>query len=346
LELYSGTGGSFIQKKKRILDSKKRKSRLFLKKRIPSQCEFLASQFPNQIWNVKNNDSICKVRGLFFEQRSRPLKARALFQEFATSAHIFGSGNDLLHHVRALGEMSPIHGYFIKSYQFQTSKVTSSFWKLQLSIIAQLRLIRSLSVVVAIVISNHDRQSIAALIEGLTAAHWKIKSMDISYPDIGNSIADSCSIITTIHTSCASMVVPIKLKTPPCMLAQPIGTFLWEPFDRPEHSLCLGWVDAKFNKDDGCKMMVTVPCPADASISRGIKILYHLHCKNQDCLILAGASVLSPGSLCLPFESSPNQNLFQKYFGIKFHHEDSIYVRAISAYEFACCFKLSEQIQY
>jgi hypothetical protein len=44
LELYSGTGGSFIQKKKK-LDSKKRKSRLSLKKRIPSQCEFLASQF-------------------------------------------------------------------------------------------------------------------------------------------------------------------------------------------------------------------------------------------------------------------------------------------------------------
>ena len=78
LELFSGTGGSFIQKKKRILDSKKRKSRLFLKKRIPSQCEFLASQFPNQIWNARDNDSICKVRGLFFEQRSRPPKADCL----------------------------------------------------------------------------------------------------------------------------------------------------------------------------------------------------------------------------------------------------------------------------
>jgi hypothetical protein len=41
-ELFSGVGGSFIQQKKRILDSKKRKSRLSLKKRIPSQCEFLA----------------------------------------------------------------------------------------------------------------------------------------------------------------------------------------------------------------------------------------------------------------------------------------------------------------
>jgi hypothetical protein len=54
-------------KRKRILDSKKRKSRLSLKKRIPSQCEVLVSHFPNQIWNARDNDSICKVRGLFFE---------------------------------------------------------------------------------------------------------------------------------------------------------------------------------------------------------------------------------------------------------------------------------------
>ena len=63
LELFSGAGGSFIQKKRRILDSKKRKSRLSMKKRILSQCEFLASHFPNQIWNARDNDSICKVRG-------------------------------------------------------------------------------------------------------------------------------------------------------------------------------------------------------------------------------------------------------------------------------------------
>ncbi len=65
LELFSGAGGSFIQKKRRIFDSKKRRSRFSLKKRIPSQCEILASHFPNQIWNARDNDSICKVRGLY-----------------------------------------------------------------------------------------------------------------------------------------------------------------------------------------------------------------------------------------------------------------------------------------
>ncbi len=47
-----------------------------------------------------------------------------------------------------------------------------------------------------------------------------------------------------------------------------------------------------------------------------------------------------------PFESCPNHNLFQNYFGIKFHNDDSTYVCAISTYEFTQCFGLIEQIQY
>ncbi len=43
---------------------------------------------------------------------------QALFQEFATGTCVFGSGNELLNHIWASGETSPIHGYLIKSYQF------------------------------------------------------------------------------------------------------------------------------------------------------------------------------------------------------------------------------------
>ncbi len=36
---------------------------------------------------------------------------RSLFAEFAPSTRIFGSSNDLLHHIRASGETSVVHGY-------------------------------------------------------------------------------------------------------------------------------------------------------------------------------------------------------------------------------------------
>jgi hypothetical protein len=190
---------------------------------------------------------------------------RSLFQEFAASAKVFNSGSDLLNHIRASGDTAVIHGYLINSYRFQTSEVTTSFWKLQLSIIAQLCLIRSLSIVVAVVIPDHDGRSISAFTRGLTAANWKLSSREVSYQEIGDSIADSCTIIIAIHSSCASKVEPITLKTPPSVTPRPIGAFVWEPFNRIEHSLSHGRDDKEFdskkndnnNPEAGCRCAVS-----------------------------------------------------------------------------------------
>ncbi len=73
---------------------------------------------------------------------------------------------------------------------------------------------------------------------------------------------------------------------------------------------------------------------------------YHLHRADLDATILVGSLVLSTGGLFPPFESCPNRNLFQQFFGIEFIQNGHTYVRAISTYEFACCFGLVESIQY
>ena len=51
-------------------------------------------------------------------------------------------------------------------------------------------------------------------------------------------------------------------------------------------------------------------------------------------------------SPCPPFDACPNQNIFQPFYGLKFHHDGHTYVYAISTYEFTCCFNLTEQLQY
>ena len=61
---------------------------------------------------------------------------------------------------------------------------------------------------------------------------------------------------------------------------------------------------------------------------------------------MAGSSVLSSGGLCPPFESCPNQNLFQQFFGIEFIYDGHTNIRAISTYEYPHCFGLVESIQY
>jgi hypothetical protein len=96
---------------------------------------------------------------------------RSLFAEFMPDAKVFSSGNNFLQHIRASGETSFIHNYLINSYPFLTSKVTTLFWKQQLAIVTQLRLIRLLSLIVATVIPDHDGQSVKAFIQGLTTAH-------------------------------------------------------------------------------------------------------------------------------------------------------------------------------
>ncbi len=86
---------------------------------------------------------------------------RALFQEFTTTARVFGSGNDMLNDIRVSGETLVISGYLINSYWFCTSEVASFFWKLQVSIIAQLCLVHLLFTVMAMVIPDHDCPSVS-----------------------------------------------------------------------------------------------------------------------------------------------------------------------------------------
>ena len=165
-------------------------------------------------------------------------QGRSLFHKFATNATVFSSGNDFLHHIRASNEQAIVNGYLINSNRFCTSGVTTSFWKQQLPIIAQLRLIRSLSVLVAITIVDHDGCTVKLFIKGLEAANWKVSSRATSYLDIGDSVADSCLIITAVHSSSASDVDPLVLKPPPSTNVRLLCSYIWEPFNRPEHSLC------------------------------------------------------------------------------------------------------------
>jgi hypothetical protein len=107
---------------------------------------------------------------------------------------------------------------------------------------------------------------------------------------------------------------PLVLKSPPAMTPLFISLYVWEPFNRPEHSISFGQDDVDFNKGKTCKMIVSTPKLTDTSSSTGVVIKYHLHREGSDGVILAGSSVLSGDSVCPPFESCPNQNLFQKMF--------------------------------
>ena len=185
-----------------------------------------------------------------------------------------------------------------------------------------------------------------AFIQGLSNSHWKVSSQDTSYVEMGDSVVDSCTIVIAVHSSSASAVEPLSLQTPPLIQAKPLASYLWEPFNKPDHMLCYGRDDADFNKEDTGRMIVTEPKPAESHSAPRIVVKYNIHRDGKDTSILAGSSVISTSGLCPPFEACPNRNLFQQFFGIEFHFENHTYVRAISTFEFARCFNLIDSIQY
>jgi hypothetical protein len=107
----------------------------------------------------------------------------SLFQEFTSCCQIFNSSMDMLNHISASGDTSVIHGYLIQSPHFQTSDTTTKFWQLQAIIIAQLCLICSLSIIVAIIHPDHDGRSVKSFQPTLKSSGWIIASTNIFYPD-------------------------------------------------------------------------------------------------------------------------------------------------------------------
>ncbi len=121
----------------------------------------------------------------------------------------------MLNHICALGDTSVIHGCMIHSPHFQNSNTTTKFWQVQAAIILNLRLIRLLSIIVDTVHPEHDGRSVKTFSTNLKSKDWILSSMDVHYPDLGDTIAGGCCIITAVHSPCASNVKPLQLKQPP-----------------------------------------------------------------------------------------------------------------------------------
>jgi hypothetical protein len=253
---------------------------------------------------------------------------RSLFCEFATCATVFASSSDLLHHIRASGDSVQIHSYLIHSLPFRDSETTSKFWQIQAIIIAQLQSLRNLQVVVAIIIPDHDGKCIRLFNRTLKTAGWCLSAYDgISFMSIGDSVAGTCDFLLGFHSSCTSKVEPIKLKPPPPIRPQPLGDYLWEPFSRPEHSVCLACDDDDFCRQD---VRFTATNPSNNTpIPPGVMVRYYIHGHSSDEGILCGATVISVDDVCPPFDAGANQNMFQHLFGIEFHFGDHTHVWGI-----------------
>jgi hypothetical protein len=179
----------------------------------------------------------------------------ALLCKLSTCTVVFSSGNELLHHIQSSGNSSQIHGYLIHCLCFKDSSATSTFWQLQLIIISHLQSLCNLQMVMAIIIPDHDRCCNTTFSKKLKSAGWCMSKLNNeSFPNLGDTILRCCILIIGVHSSCTYCVEPLELKMPLACPLHPISAFLWEPFNRPEHSVSLAWNNNDFCCQDRCKV--------------------------------------------------------------------------------------------
>jgi hypothetical protein len=125
----------------------------------------------------------------------------SLFTEFSTTpSPILSGASALLHHVRSSGITSILSGYLIHSHRYLTTKPTSCFWEIQASIVTQLRLTQSLSIVMAFVHPEHDSRAVTLnFVNWLRKDGWIITDTSITYSNFGNSVSGGCRFIVAIH---------------------------------------------------------------------------------------------------------------------------------------------------
>jgi hypothetical protein len=93
-------------------------------------------------------------------------------------------------------------------------------------------------------------------------------------------------------------------------------------------------------------MTITLPKSATHSPS-SVHLKYRIHRTGSNNSMLVGLDVVLVDGLCPAFNSCcPNSNIFQAYFGVKFHYDGHSYICAISPFKFVHCFGFIDQLTY
>jgi hypothetical protein len=118
-------------------------------------------------------------------------------------------------------------------------------------------------------------------------------------------------MIVDVHDSTQSKVKPLLFKTPPTRRPLTLSSFIWPPFNKTEYQLSYAMNNASFtDADANGTVALMLPPSIMALLPAGLEVLYHLHLCSNGPGSLNGSAVLSLDSLCLPFDGSPNTNLF------------------------------------
>ncbi len=200
---------------------------------------------------------------------------------------------------------------------------------------------------VAFVHPDHDGRAITNFMYLLKSSGWVLSTTKCLFPDFGDSIIGTTSVIVGVHDSTQSCVEPMLFWVPPSPQPLPLAAFIWQPFNTWEYSVLFAIEDESFGTDANNGIQATVPSALVlSSLPTVLKPIYYLHTRDTDTASIAGAAVLLLDSLCPPFDGSPNTNMFCCQFGVEFNTEGHSHVRSFLPFEFTSCFGLMDSLCY
>jgi hypothetical protein len=180
---------------------------------------------------------------------------------------------------------------------------------------------------VAFVHPDHDIQSVSRFVAQLSKLGRVISSSKCYYPDYGNSVMGTTTIVIGTHMNTQAKVNKLMFCTPPLSQPLPLASFVWQPFNKKEYGLSFAKADSLFNDVSAPTLHAALPLASVLSLlPRGLQPLYYLHLQGSDATILNGAAILLLDSLCPPFDGLSTVNIFKCHFRIEFHDNDHIYV--------------------
>lgn len=238
----------------------------------------------------------------------------------------------------------------IHTHRLPDVKSTKSFWQIQASIILQMRIIRSRSLFLAFVSSEHDSKAVSSFVSMVEQHDWVVSDSVVEFPSYGDTIASSVRVLIGAYSMSTSDAQPVHIPVAPSCPSTPIARFIWPPFNIRTYAVSYSKDSTNFSKDvsdsdSPANLRLSDPIPC-IQASASFQVLYRLHTTEQDDSIQAGSEVVSTSHLCPPYRPNSQNHLFGPYFGIKYRCDDDTFIRAISPFEFSRCFGLSDNLTY
>ncbi len=168
----------------------------------------------------------------------------------------------------------------------------------------ELRLVRSLSLVVAFVHPDHDSRAVShQFITWIKSDGWLVSNRQVSFTEFGNSVVDSCRLIIAVHSHTEEKCSSLQIITPPSIPPNRLSSYQWAPFNRPKIAVSYSRDDASFNNhavnNSGLPPLVASDSPnlRDVALGDGIIVKYCLHWPDSDPRIKPGSYIVGTNGL-------------------------------------------------